>query len=250
MRSLWHQAAWWVPLLLAIGAHAKEPTAKELLDRTDDLLRGSSSVATVTMHVKTARWERTLSMKAWSKGKDYSLIRILSPAKERGIATLKVQTAVWNYLPKVDRTIKVPASMMATSWMGSHFTNDDLVRESRMADDYTYEIVSRPQGPSGGLYVIELVPKAEAAVVWGKVIVSIRASDELPTDVRYFDEKGVLVRTMTYEDVRDFGRRKLPSLLRVVPADKPDEVTEVRYDALDLDVDLPTSAFSLQALRQ
>ncbi|MBN1336097.1 MAG: outer membrane lipoprotein-sorting protein [Deltaproteobacteria bacterium] len=243
-----------ISLLLVSGpafpAGADEAKARELLDRTDDLHRGTSSHGTITMHVKTARYERRLTMEIWSRGEEASLVVIQAPPKEAGTATLMVGEDIWNYLPKVDRTMKVPASMRSGTWMGSHFTNDDLVKESRMADDYTFAITATPETDPQKHWVIECIPKPDAAVVWGRVVVRIRASDELPVQVTYWDEKGALKRTMTFEDVRTIGGRTLPARMRLVPTDKPDEFTEVTYDALEFDVSIPESTFTLQALKR
>jgi hypothetical protein len=239
-------------LLIILGLpslEAAEPTVEELLQRTDDLMRGDSSEGTFTMHVKTARWDRSMTMKAWSEGTEKSLIQILAPAKDRGMATLKVENDIWNYLPKVDRTIKVPATMMSGSWMGSHFTNDDLVKHSRFDTDYDCDFSARPEGGQGH-YVIDCVPKPDAPVVWGKVVVKIRGSDELVEEVAYFDEEDQLVRTFSYEDIGELGGRRVPRRVRVVPADKPEESTEIIYEELAFDVKLPRNTFTLQALKR
>lgn len=236
-------------LLLAAPARAAEPTLDELLNATDDVARGEQSVATIEMYVKTASYERTMKMRAWARGTDRTLVRILEPAKDAGVCTLKVDDNIWNYLPKVDRTMKVPAGMMSGSWMGSHFTNDDLVKESRMSEDFTGKIVKRPADGPEALYVIELVPRPDAPVVWGKVVVRIRP-DKLPVDIAYFDEKGRLARTMRFGDVRDFDGRKVPATMTLEPADKPGELTRITYVDLDFDAAIPDSTFTLQALRQ
>ena len=142
-----------------------EPTVEELLEGTDDLTRGAQSTAKVQMYVKTDRYERTVVMQAWSKGTDRTLIRILEPARDAGVATLKVGDDLWNYLPKTDRTVRVPGAMMSGSWMGSHVSNDDLVRDSRLSEHYSYTVTSRPKDGEGS-WTIELVPKADAPVVW------------------------------------------------------------------------------------
>lgn len=218
-----------------------------LLERVDDLLRGDSSRGTMTMRVKTRRFERTLTMEIWSKGTERSLIRITAPAKEKGMATLKVEDQIWNYLPKVDRTIKVPGSMMSGAWMGSHFSNNDLVREVRFSEDYDCVFEDSEDEEQ---WLIACVPHEDTPVVWGKVELAIDRSDELPRAARYYDERGELARTMTYGDVRDFGGRSLPARMRVVPADEPDEFTEMVYENLELDVDVPDRVFSLQSLKR
>ena len=234
---------------LPLAAAADEDLARELLDSTDDMYRGESSVSTMTMTVQTERWTRSMSMKVWTQGEERSLIQILSPPKEAGMATLKVEDNIWNYLPKVDRTMKVPASMMSGAWMGSHFTNDDLVKESRMADDYTFAITDEPSTNPDGLYVVECTPRPDAPVVWGKVVVRVRGSDRIPTEITYWDEKANLARTMLFEDIQEFGGRTLPTRMKLVPADKPDEYTELIYDDIAFDADVPASTFTLQALK-
>ena len=233
-------------LVVSAVSHAAEPTVDELLRATDDVARGESSVAVMEMHVKTARYERTMKMQTWAEGTDKTLVRILEPAKERGVATLKVDDNIWNYLPKVDRTMKVPAGMMSGAWMGSHFSNDDLVKESRLSDDYSGEITA--PATEGNPYEITLTPKPEAPVVWGSVKVRVTA-DKLPVDVRYFDEKGTLVRTMSFSQVQEINGRSVPMVMRLDPADKPGEFTEVRYESIDFDAAIPASTFTQQALK-
>ena len=235
-------------LLVAPAARAAEPTIEELLTATDDLTRGQSSDAVVEMHVKTASYERTMRMHIQSEGTNRTLIRILEPAKDAGIATLKVDDNIWNYLPKVDRTIKVPAGMMSGSWMGSHFTNDDLVKESRLSDDFTATMTSRPADNPEGLYVITLVPKPEAAVVWGSIVAKVRP-DKLPVSIAYNDDKGAVARTLSFSDYRTFDGRQAPATMTLTPAGKPGEYTSFSYISLDFDVAIPASTFTLQALK-
>lgn len=224
-------------------------SSREILDHVDDLFRGNSSFAIMTMKVVTAHYTREITMEGWTKGKDYSLLRILAPLKEKGTATLKAGNNIWNYLPKVKRVIKIPSSMMGGSWMGSHFTNDDLVKESRMADDYTHAITF--DGMRDGAWVVdlELIPEPEAAVVWGKVIVTVRKGDWIPIKIGYFGERLDLVRTMVFTDIREMGGRILPAVLRIVPTDKPGEYTEIIYTEIDFDIDLAEQFFSLRTLQ-
>ena len=231
-------------------AQTDEALARELLERTDDMHRGESSTATITMHVKTDRYERTMTMRIWSQGEEKSLIIIEQPPKEAGTATLKDGNNIWNYLPNVDRTMKVPTTMMSGNWMGSHFTNDDLVKDSRMADDYSYAIIERPKDNEERLWVIELTPKEEAAVVWGKVVVKIRDADRVPTEIMYWNERGEPKRTMQFFNVKKIDGRMVPMTMRLIPNDKPQEFTEFQYESLDFDVEIPASTFSLQALKK
>lgn len=234
--------------LLAGQAHAL--SASEILDKVDDLYRGKSSTGKMTMSIVTEHWKRTLSMDMWSKGKDMSLIRITAPAKEQGTATLRVGNEIWNYLPKVHRVIKLPSSMMSASWMGSHFTNDDLVKESRFTDDYTFTITDQKKENGHTIVDITCIPKPDAAVVWGKVVVTADADEFLPLKSLYYDEDGDLARTMVFSDVKQIDDRKLPLRMVIYPADKPKEKTDVYYDEIKFDADIPDSFFSLRNLQK
>ncbi len=231
-------------------AGAASLTPKEILDRVDDLFRGESSHGRATMTVTTAHWTRSLSLDFWSRGKDDSLIRITAPKKEEGTATLRSGNDVWNYLPKVKRVIKLPSSMMSASWMGSHFTNDDLVKESRMTVDYTFEVSF--EGEREGRAVTEILchPKPEAAVVWGKVVVLVERPSYLPLQVFYYDEDMNLARTLHYSEMKRFRDRDLPAKLTAVPADKPSESTVVFYEEIRFNVDPPPDLFSLRTLQR
>ncbi len=234
----------------AAGARETNLTPKEILDRVDDLMRGDSSHGIMVMTITTAHWKRSLTIEGWSKGKDKSLMRILAPKKEKGTTTLRSGNNIWNFLPKVKRIIKLPSSMMASSWMGSHFTNDDLVKESRMADDYNFKVTF--EGKRGGRQVIEItcLPKEEAVVVWGKVVVTVKKTDFLPLDILYYDEDFNLARTMRFEDVGPLGGRILPRRLVIVPADKPRESTVIIYKKMVFNLPLSDSLFSLRSLQR
>ena len=234
-------------LFSPLAAHAQ--SAREIIDRVDQLMRGESSIARITMDIQTENWDRSLTLSAWSLGTEHSLIRVESPQKEAGTATLRADQEVWNYLPRVDRTLKLPSSMMAGSWMGSHFTNDDLVKESRLVDDYGIEIEF--DGTRDGVDVWEflLVPLPEAPVVWGKIRYQVSKEGLLPTWTRYYDESDELIRTMTFSENRMMGSRLVPTVMTIRPADKPEESTVVRYHELEFDVDLDEDYFSLRNLR-
>jgi outer membrane lipoprotein-sorting protein len=223
---------------------------KAIIDHVDRLLRGESSAGEMTMTVVTERWKRSLTLRVWSQGTDRALIRVIAPAKEAGTATLKAGGDIWNYLPKIDRVIRVPTSMMMGSWMGSHFTNDDLVKESRLVRDYDVAVSFDGERGSTRVWEFTLTPRPEAAVVWGKVVIEVRQADLMPTWGRYHGEDGELRRTLTFGSYRVLGGRLVPTTMTVVPADKPTESTVVQYTRLRFDVAIPPETFSLAALRQ
>ncbi len=234
---------------VAVAETQTQPDPLEIINLVQDVYRGDSSHGVATMEVVTEHWAREMTMELWSLGEDYSLVRLRSPAREAGTATLKADRDIWNYLPKVDRTIKVPASMMGGSWMGSHFTNDDLVQESRLVDDYDIDLTFTGERDGVAVWELTLTPKPEAPVVWGRIEYRVRQSDTVPLQVAYYDEDGALARSMVFSEFRDFGGRLLPGLMDMRPADKPDERTTMRYEELEFDVGLDESFFSLRTLQ-
>jgi hypothetical protein len=202
------------------------------------------------MQIATENWQRTLVMQIWSQGTERALIRITSPKKEAGTATLKVGNNIWNYLPKVNRTIKIPTSMMMAAWMGSHFTNDDLVKESRLIRDYFIEISFEGERDGVEVYEFTLTSKPEAAVVWGKVMLEVRQADLMPTWQRYYDEDGTLIRELTFSECTKMGGRLIPTRLVMQPMDKPGEQTMILYNELRFDVPIRAETFSLRNLER
>ena len=235
-------------LLAPLPAQAIE--VQELIRHIDSLWRGNTSQATMTMTVKTRRYQRTMTMEAWSRGKDYSLVVIREPIKDRGIATLKVEDNIWNYLPKINRVTKVPSSMMSGSWMGSHFTNDDLVKDSTFEDDYSSKITFEGERDGRAVYELTSLPKPDAPVVWGKVVMLIDQKTLAPYKNVYYDEEGVLIRTMTFDQSKKIDERVIPMRLILQPEDKPDESTVIVYDDIAFGVPLEPSFFSLQSLQR
>ncbi len=235
-------------LLSQLSVAMDDQQAREIVDGVDQLLRGPSSSGTVQMQISTENWQRALSMHILSLGTDHALIRITSPQKEAGTATLKVGDNIWNYLPKVNRTIKIPTSMMMASWMGSHFTNDDLVKESRLVRDYV--ITTSFEGKRGEVkgYEYTLTPKPEAAVVWGKIVMEVHQADRMPTCHRYYDEDGKLIRELTFSEYKTMGGRLIPTRLVMRSADKAGEQTVVVYDDIIFDIAISTETFSLRNL--
>jgi len=234
--------------ILLFPALSAATTAKEILTKVDDLWRGESSYAEMTMDVVTENYQRSMKIRAWSLGKERSLFVITYPPKDRGVATLKAGQDIWNYLPRVNRVIRVPTSMMMANWMGSHFTNDDLVKESRMSEDYNSEVTF--EGPRDGqnIYELTLIPKPDAPVVWGKIVITVIQETLIPTRSLYYDEGGKLARTMTFGGVKTLSGRLLPTIMTLVPADKPDEKTVITYESLKLGLGLKPDFFSRATL--
>ncbi|MDL1863261.1 outer membrane lipoprotein-sorting protein [Betaproteobacteria bacterium PRO7] len=224
-------AAWLMPL----PASAQQPSGREIVERVERLLWASTMQGEMEMSVITPRWQRTLSLRVWMERPTRSFVRILAPAKEAGIGSLRIGAEMWNYLPNVERTIKIPPSMMLQPWMGSDFTNDDLVKSSNAVNDYTQKVLRVEPLDGAPAYVIDALPNPDAAVVWGRIVYWVRTSDFIPLKQEYYSERGELVRVMTFSDVRPIGGRSVPTRWEMRPLAKPGNATvivlkDARYD--------------------
>ncbi len=226
-------------------ALAAEFDLRELIRTVEQQYSGDSSEVEVEMTVRTGHWERQLRMQSWSLGRERFLVRILEPAKEKGVATLKVEREVWNYLPKVDRVIRIPPSMMGGAWMGSHITNDDLVKANHIYEEYDFILLSEDQQS----WTIEGIPKPEAPVIWGKIVYQLRKQPLVPVRIEYFDEAGVLVRLIRFDDVQTVSGRTIPLRMTVLPVEKPQELTVMQYRQVQFDIELSEDYFSLRQLK-
>jgi outer membrane lipoprotein-sorting protein len=222
--------------------------AEEIVRRMDELYRSQTSEALVEMEVVTPEWQRTLRMRMWSRGMKDTFIRILEPKKEEGFATLRLGNEMWNYLPKAAKVLKIPPSMMMSSWMGSDFTNDDLVKEYTFVESYNFEMTV-PEAPEPGNLYVKCVPKEGLPVVWGFVVLAVRKSDLIPLWEKYYDEKGRLARDIEFKDVRTFGSRRIPATMELVPATKEGHKTVLRYVEARFDIPLPPDVFTLRTLQ-
>ncbi len=235
--------------LLALALLAPPlPTVSEVTQHLDDLYRSKGSHGVMSMHVKTTQFERTMKIESWSRGEDLALMVIRAPAREAGTATLRTKEGLWNYAPRADRLLRIPSGLLSDSWMGSHFTNDDLMRESSYDDDYTTSLEWHEEGGKTLLKLV-LVPNKDAAVVYTKLLYYVTAEGWIPVRVEYYDEAEV-VRRMDFSDVKEFSGRKIPSVLEIRPSDKPEEFTRVVYESLDLTADVPERSFSPRGLRR
>ena len=228
--------------------HAESP--KEIVQKADRLWHGKSSYSEGSMTVIKPNWSRKISMKSWMLEPDYGLILITAPAHDRGIVTLKRKNEIWNWVPTIQRVIKIPPSMMLQPWMGSDFTNDDLVRESSMVNDYTQSILREEKVDGWLCYKIELIPKQEAGVVWGKVLVWISKAGYLELKAEFFDEQGALVKTMLASRVRKMGGRTIPTHLEMIPQNKAGHKTILDYKKITFNIKIRPSFFSVQNMKR
>jgi len=236
-------------LLLGSGFLAAQDV-EEIVRRADEKFRGQSSQGEMTMTIVRPGWSRTVSMKTWSLGNDYSLICITAPAKEQGQVFLKRKNEMWNWVPSIERMIKIPPSMMMQSWMGSDFTNDDLVRESSLVKDYTHRLAGEEQLAGYQCWKIELVPLENAAVVWGKILMWVSREDYFWLKAEYFDEDGFLVNTEILSNIKKMDDRMMPTHLEMIPADKPGQKTVMNFDRMKFNVKLDEAFFSQQNMKK
>lgn len=227
----------------------KELSAKEIIMAGETQMRGQSSQSTMHMFIKRPSYSRNLILRSWAKGSDQALVEILDPPKEEGVSSLRVGTQMWNYLPKTDQVVRVPTSLMLQSWMGSDFTNDDLMKASSLGRDYKHKIIRKEVMGKENLVVIQCTPLPNAPVVWGKIIHWARLKDNLPVKQEFFDDRQKLVRTINFANFKKMDDRVVPTVMRVVRADSKNEVTAVVYDKLFYNRDIPARVFDRDQIR-
>ena len=225
---------------------SNEARAIKLIDEMEALYRGDASKATITMRVETPHYQRSMKMESSNLGTDKAFIRILSPKKDRGISTLKIDEEMWNYLPKINKVIKVPPSLMMGSWMGSDFTNDDLVKQTTLTEEYKLTMTETQDR-----YVINLTPREQTVTVWGRIEYIVSKADLIPIEQGFYDDRGDLIRSLVFKSPKMFQGHLLPSELEMIPLNKEGHKTVVVYEELDFSpTDVDESVFSLRNLRK
>jgi outer membrane lipoprotein-sorting protein len=240
-------------LLLISNGHklySQELTSKEIIKKADDKGRGLTSQGIMTLTIVRPDWSRSVTMKSWSKGTEYSLIYITAPAKEKGQVFLKRQKDMWNWVPSIERMIKIPPSMMMQSWMGSDFTNDDLVKESSIVVDYNQKLLGKETVRGMECYKIELIPLQDAAVTWGKVITWITVNGFNQWKAEYYDEDTELVNRMNAYDIKKMGDREIPTRLEIEPVNKKGNKTILQINNSVFNQPIADSFFSQQNMKR
>ena len=235
-------------LVLSMCLSAQEPDAMALVRSAMDHWRGLTSYSEMTMTIHRPDWERSMTMRSWSKGDKLSLVRVIEPKKDAGNGTLLNDGNMWTYTPKINRIIKVPSSMMSQSWMGSDFSNKDISKSTDIIDQYDHELINREERDGHLYYTISSVPHEDAAVVWGKEVLTIR-DDYVLMEQQFWDQDGVLVKTMQTLEVEEMGGRQVAKVMRMGKVDTPDEWTQLTANSIEFDLDLPESLFTLSNLR-
>ena len=236
--------------MLFTPSNGQDLSAKEIISKADKKRRGETNFSQMRISIVRPNWSRHMDVKAWSLGTDYSLILITNPARDKGTTFLKRDKEIWNWIPSIDRNIKLPPSMMMQSWMGSDFTNDDLIKESSIIEDYTHRLLGDSVVLGRDCYKIELIPKPDAPVVWGKIYNWIDKQDFMELQTELYDEDGYLVNRVLFSEIETLDGRLLPSKMEYIPVDKPGQKTVIKYQQVDYDIDIGENYFSLQNMKR
>jgi len=237
-------------LFITNDVSAQELTAVDIIKKTDELVRGKSNYAEMEMKIVRPKWERTLKFKSWAKGIDYSIVYIVYPTKEKGQVFLKREREMWNYIPSIERMVKIPPSMMMQSWMGSDLTNDDLVNASSIVVDYHHRILREEEKEGYKCWVIELKPKEDAPVVWGKIICWVTKKGYMTLRNEYYDEDEYLVNTETLGNIKNVGDRIMPTRYEIIPDNEPGNRTILEFTHIKFNIDIEDGFFSIQNMKR
>ncbi len=237
-------------LLTIYCVQAQDLDAREIIRKAQDKINGLTSEGTMKMTVERPSWTREVTMKTWSKGDEYYMILITAPPRDKGQVFLKREYDMWNWMPSISRMIKIPASMMSQSWMGSDFTNDDLVKLNSYVNDYTHEIIGEEEIEGYACHIIELIPKPDAAVVWGKVEVWVSKEEYYELKLAFYDEDMELVNSQVSADIKQMGDRKLPAKMVMEPVQKPGQKTIIEILEMKFNEPIPDDFFSQQNMKR
>jgi outer membrane lipoprotein-sorting protein len=224
-------------------------TASQIVERADRNIQGESSISTMSMTIKRPTWERTITFKNWAGGRELALTLITEPAREKGQTFLKRGNNMWNYIPSIGRLVKLPPSMLSQGWMGSDYTNDDILNESSLVSDYNHELLGTEDLSGTPCFKISLAPLEESDIVWGKIITWVSLGEFIFLKSEYYDENQQLVRTETAGEIRLMDGRKIPTRLEIIPADEPGNRTILMIKAIDFDVKIDDGFFSQQNMK-
>lgn len=229
---------------------SQELTALEIIQKADEKVRGKTNQSVMEMEIVRPTWKRNISMKGWANGLDYSMTYITGPARDKGQVFMKRTTEMWNWMPTIGRMIKIPASMMSQGWMGSDYTNDDILKESSIVVDYQHSIAGEETVQGFQCYKIEMLPKEEAAVIWSKVYKWITKDDFIQIKSEYFDEDDELVKSDFGYDFKEMDGRLIPSRIEIVPEGEEGKKTILYIKEIQFDVELEASFFSQQNMKR
>jgi len=225
-------------------------SATEIIKKMDDKTQGNSNISEMSMAIVRPKYTRTIEFKNWSLKRDYFMTYITAPAKDKGQVFMKYKTEMWNYTPSINRMIKLPPSMMSQGWMGSDYSNDDLVKQSSVVTDYKHTLLGEETIDGRLCYKIEMIPLPTSNIVWGKVLIWVDKALFISLKAAYYDEENYLVRTEYGKNIKTFDGRKLTSVIEIIPADEPENKTIITIKSLDFDVAIKDSFFTQQNMKR
>jgi outer membrane lipoprotein-sorting protein len=229
---------------------AQEISAAEIIRKTDEKFKGEQTgYSVMTMTIVRPTWQRTVEFKSWAKEDDYALTLITAPAREKGQTFLKRKNEMWSWNPSINRLIKLPPSMMSQGWMGSDYTNDDILSESSVVNDYTHTLEGEETIDGNLCYKIKLSEKEDADILWGSQIWWVIKKEFIAIKAELYDEDGFLVRSETASDLKIMDGRLLPAYLEIVPADAEGQKTIVRIIEMKFNINIDESFFSQQNMK-
>jgi outer membrane lipoprotein-sorting protein len=237
-------------LMLTMHVKAQNMTPVQIVGKAYDNQNGANSAMSISMKVIRPNWSREMTFTSWSKGRDLGMMQINAPAKDKGVSFLKIKSEGWNWLPSIERAVKISPAQMTQSWMGSDFTNEDVLREASIINDYTHTILGEENFAGVTCYKIEAKPKADAAVVWGKVMLWISKNDLLQRKAEYFDEDNTLYNELIYKDIKEMGGKKIATTWEMIPANKPGQKSIVTINSANFKVKMDDSFFTQQNLKK
>ena len=237
-------------LLIVLTFSIIAQDAKEIIAKSDELIKSKSSYAEFSMEIIKTDWTRSFGMKSWALEPDYAMIYVTEPARDKGTVTLKRKKEVWNWIPAAQKVIKIPPSMMLQSWMGSDFTNDDLVKESSVVNDYTHSIVNEQSFNGYECYVIESIPKEEAGVVWGRLLTWISKEYYFALKTEFYDEDEFLVKKYIGSEIKEMDGRTFPTHWEMLPEDRPGEKTTFTYLMIQFNHPVKESFFAEKNMKR
>jgi hypothetical protein len=237
-------------LSIALSSMTNAQDASEIVKKAEDKMLGESNYTEMTMTIVRPRWEREVSFKSCTKGKEYSMTLVTAPAKEKGQTFMKRQNDLWSWNPSISRLVKMPPSMMSQGWMGSDFSNDDVLQETSFSKDFNHKIIGSEPIDGHECYKIELTPKEGKTVIWGKIIVWISKDDYLQLKIRYFDDENFPVKTEIASEVKMMDGRKIPTKFTLIPEEEPGHKTIVKMNKIKFNINVSTTFFSQQNMKK
>jgi len=225
-------------------------SAPEIIKRTNDIMQGNSSRLDMTLSIVRPKYTRSISLKCWALEKKYFMAYVISPIKEKGQVVMKYNNEIWQYTPSINRTIKLPISMMSQGFMGSDYSNDDLVHESSIVKDYNPTLTDSEKIDNRDCYKINMKPKPESNIVWGKVILWVDKKYFIILKAEYYDEENYLVRTMYGKEIKYFSDRFLTSVMETIPSEEPNNKTVVTIKKAQFNIGIKKEIFSLQNMKR